>query len=153
MNDNITKNEAQSLIDALTAAHAKRPPVFSSVGLTRHEEEHAFARHRKACAEWERTIWNPAAEALRKARIEVKWDYISSRYYPRYDATGKEVFAVRVSCTRHYDVMVAAADSDEAKYIATKAMNHEPQIARRANAKARFTFETTAQDTSALEEL
>lgn len=150
---NINRNDyepfnAQELIDNLNAAFAKRPEKEASDFASRREEEAAFRRYIKALGVWERTVWEPAFEAVREADIKLRFDYLTGRYYPRYDADGKERYAIRVTCKRHFDVMVSADSEEEAKRLALRAMKHEQQIAKNANVKARFTFETVTEDTS-----
>lgn len=149
----INRNEyepfnAQELIDNLNAAFAKRPVNTATDSLSRRDEEAAFHRYFKELGVWERTVWEPAYEAVKEADIKLKYDRITGRYYARYDADGKERFAVRVTCKRHFDVTVAAEDEEEAKRIALRLMDDEPKVARKANRKARFAYETMTENTS-----
>ena len=142
--------EAQELIDNLNAAFAKRPVQEAPAERGRKAEEAAFRRYFKAVGEWERNVWEPAYMAVKEADVKLKYDYISGRYYARYDEDGRERYAIRVTCKRYFDVTVAADSLEEAKALALRAMDDEPKIARAANKKARFTYSTTAEDTSSV---
>ena len=138
----------QELIDNLNAAYAKRPVNAVSDTRSRRDEEAAFRRYIKELGAWERTVWEPAYAAVKESDIKLKFDHLTGRYYARFDTDGKERFAIRVTCKRYFDIMVSASDAKEAKELALHAMKHEASIAKNANKKARFTYETTTEDTS-----
>ena len=150
MQNKNTAAEVSAVIDNLNAAYAKRPVNAVSDTRSRRDEEAAFRRYIKELGVWERTVWEPAYEAVKEADIKLKFDHLTGRYYARFDADGKERFAIRVTCKRHFDIMVSASDAKEAKELALHAMKHEKPIAAASNVKPRFTFETTTEDTSVI---
>lgn len=149
----INRNEfepfnAQELIDDLNSAFAKRPTQEVPTSWNRQAEEAAFRRYCKDLEVWERDVWNPAWNAVAEAGIKLKFDTIAGRYYAKFDANGKERFTIRVTCKRIFDVMVSADNADEAKASALAYMDDEQKVAKSANKKPRFKYETTTEDTS-----